>query len=141
MQLKEINIKKQYIIRLNRGEKIIESLSIFCKKNNIKGGYFIGIGACDELEIAVYDVSKKQYFNKKYKEALEITNLTGTIGLFNKELIIHTHITCGNSKLNAIGGHLIEAKISGTAEIIVYKSNNLSKEIDPETNLKVFSLK
>jgi len=45
-------IKDTHFIRLEIGEKIIETLKNFCNKNKIKCGYFFGIGALGEAELA-----------------------------------------------------------------------------------------
>ena len=79
MNYQKIN-RQNYIIRLARGERIIASLKKFCQKEKIKGGFFYGLGAVDETEVAHYDVSTKKYSSKKFMLALEMVNLTGNIG-------------------------------------------------------------
>lgn len=118
-----------YIIRLERGEKIIESVKSFCTKNNIKCGYFFGIGALDEAELAHYIVDNKKYTSRVFKQPLEITNLTGNITSMQNEVYLHCHITLGDEKMRAISGHLKEGTIAATCEIILVK-------LDTEINRK-----
>jgi uncharacterized protein len=103
------------------------------------GGFFHGLGACDQAELALYDVAKQKYFSKKFNQALEMTNITGSIGM-EKELIIHAHVTLSDKNMKVIGGHLKEARISGTGEIYLIKLARLKKKFDPETGLKIFDL-
>lgn len=110
-----------YIIRLDRGEKVIESIKGFCTKNNIKCGYFFGIGALDEVELAHYIVDNKKYTSKVFKQPLEITNLIGNITNMDKGVYLHCHITLGGKDMKAISGHLKEGKIAATCEIILTK--------------------
>ena len=116
-------IKDTYFIRLERGEKIIESLKNFCTKNKIKCGYFSGIGALNKAELAHYIVENKKYTSKILKQPLEIINMSGNITTMDKEVYLHCHITLSDEKMNAIAGHLKEGTISATCEIILVKLN------------------
>lgn len=129
-----------YLIRLNRGEKIVASLEFFCQKQKICGGSFFGLGAVDKVELAHYDVKKKKYSSLIFNQPLELTNLTGTIGLFKNKLIIHAHATLADKKLRAFAGHLVEGTISGTGEIFLIKTPTLKKFFDKETGLKLFDI-
>ena len=140
MNYQKIN-RQNYIIRIARGEEIIASLKKFCQKEKIKGGFFYGLGAVDEAEIAHYDVSAKKYSSKKFNTVLEMINLTGNIGFFQKEIIIHAHASFADKNMHPLAGHLVEAKISGTAEIFLTKTKKLEKFYDQETGLKLFSFK
>lgn len=138
MQSKKIS-PNIILIRLARGEYINQSLALFCQQNHIEGGFFYGLGASDETELALYDVAKKKYFSKKFENAFEISNLTGTIAV-EKELIIHTHATVADEKFTTYAGHLVDARISGTCEIYLTVLPKLTKEYDAETGLKIFNL-
>jgi len=131
---------KTYLIRIKRGEKIIESLNKFCQKKKIFTGFFYGIGAVDQAEIAHYDVGKKKYSSKKFNLAMEMANITGNIGIFEKGLIIHAHATFSDVNMKALTGHLVEARISGTAEIHLASLPKINKLFDKETGLKLFNL-
>ena len=139
--------QNQCIVRLTRGEKLVESLKKLVEKVKIEGGVFFGLGAVDQLEIAHYNVSDKKYSNKKIEKALEITNLSGTIGWLLKgdevqteELVVHVHGSFSDVEMNMVGGHIVERRVSGTLEIWIQTTNKLIKKIHPETGLKIFSL-
>ncbi|MBI2652457.1 DNA-binding protein [Candidatus Woesearchaeota archaeon] len=117
-------IKGTYFIRLERGEKLIETLKNFCEKQKIKCGYFFGIGALDEVELAHYIVETKKYTSKIFKQPLEIINMNGNITTMNKEVYLHCHITLSDENMKAIAGHLKEGRISATCEIILVKLNS-----------------
>jgi len=137
MRYKKINADA-FALRITRGEKIVESLKKFCEKEKVSGGFFYGIGAVDEVELAHYNVEKKKYSTKKFAQAFEVPNLTGSIGVCEGELIIHAHAVFSDDAMNTIGGHLIDAKVSGTAELLFTKTDTLFKKYDAETGLKLF---
>lgn len=107
------------VIRLRKGDKLVESVREILEKEDIKAGFVTGIGATNDLDVGLYDPKKKQYNNKNYKEDLEITNFAGNISNMDGKLYTHFHITCGKSDGTAIAGHLNEAVISLTAEIFI----------------------
>ena len=130
---------KRYIVVLSRGEKVIETLTEFCKDKNIEGGFFTGLGAVEDPTLAHYSVPTKKYSKQTLRGAFELTNITGSIG-FEKEIIVHAHVTLSDETMEAYGGHLVETIVGGTVEIIIFPTKKLTKKLDTTTGLKLFSL-
>jgi len=122
MKFKKVN-ENNFVIRLEKGDKIIESLLEFCKQNSVKLGYFNGIGALDKVELMHYNLNNKKYSNKIIQEPLEIINIYGNIATMDNEPYIHSHIVVSDDKMNAIAGHLKEGIISATCEIFLFSLN------------------
>jgi len=136
MQIKKLK-NNNFVIKIKRGEEIIKSLTLICKKEKISGGFFFGVGAVDRVELAHYDVDKKKYSSLKFNQPLEMINITGSIGR-EKDLIVHAHAVFSDIKMKTIAGHLVEARVSGTAEIYLKSLPKLNKKYDQETGLKLF---
>ena len=119
MESKKIN--EAYIIRLDRGEKVLEKMRALCNKNNIKLGYFFGIGSLDEAELAHYIVKTKKYTYQLYKQPLEIISLNGNITTMSNEAYIHCHACLSDVNMEAIAGHLKEGIVGADEEIILIK--------------------
>lgn len=127
-----------WLVRLERGEKVVESLKIWCGENSIEGGFLVGLGAVDEVELAHYDVETKTYSTVKFGEPFEVTNLTGSIGI-GEQLVVHAHISLGRKDMSMVGGHLVEARVSGTMEMWVMASEDVWRKVkDEKTGLWVF---
>jgi len=135
----ETKINSQYLIVLKKGESVLSSLKDFCQKQGVANGFFVGLGAVEEAELAHYSVAQKKYTSFKLKEPLEVISLTGNVFLGPEgELIIHAHASLGRSTGEVIGGHLVEMVISGTGEILLTPLfSEFRKEYDPETGLKI----
>tara|TARA_Y100000310_G_scaffold18735_2_gene18364 strand:- start:8453 stop:8872 length:420 start_codon:yes stop_codon:yes gene_type:complete len=117
MKSKKINNK--LLIRLEKGEKIIETLTKFCKDNNINSGYLFAIGAISKAELAHYNLDNKEYSSKTFNEQLEVCSLTGNIAYVEKELFLHIHIVLADNKMQTYAGHLKEGVVSATLEVIL----------------------
>jgi predicted DNA-binding protein with PD1-like motif len=118
---------------------VVETLAKFCQTKQIFGGFFTGLGAVENPILAHYSVPTKKYSKQTLNGAFELTNITGSIGV-EKELIVHAHVTLSDEKMNAYGGHLVEAMVGGTVEIILFPTSTLSKKLNNETGLKLFHL-
>ena len=57
--------ENQYVIRLDRGEEIVESLKTIAEKENIKLAYLTGIGAVGNVQ-PVCLIQKKKYLKAKH---------------------------------------------------------------------------
>lgn len=130
-----------YIIRLSKGEEIQEEIKKFCQTRAKNGGYFWGLGAVEKAVLAHYDVGAKKYSQKEIKKPLEMTSLVGNVCFFEKEIIVHSHAVFADKDLKTFSGHLVEAKISGTAEVIFFPFNQkIKKFFDEETGLKLMKI-
>lgn len=130
--------KNTYILRLRRGESVILSLEQFAVENRIKSATFTAIGALDQVELAHYNVKKKKYSSKKFKEELELVSFIGNISWHDKKPLIHAHASLSKPTMEVIGGHFVEGRVSGTMEISLHTlSARIQKEYDSETGLKL----
>lgn len=117
------------VLRLEKGEEVIESLTALCKKEDIKLGSISGLGAANYVTVGLFKIDEKKYYSNTFEEDFEITNLTGNISRMNGEVYLHIHGTFANIEGKCIGGHLNKAIISATSEIII---NIINGEIDRE---------
>ncbi|MDP7116294.1 MAG: DNA-binding protein [Candidatus Woesearchaeota archaeon] len=135
--------KKQntFIIRLEKDEKIIESLTQFCEENNIKAGSFHGLGACEEATLAHYNLETKEYTEKTLKQPLEILHLNGNISEMEGKPYLHVHIVLSDTEMKALGGHLKEAIVGPTCEIFLTPLENaINRKKDKEIGLNLLDM-
>jgi len=131
-----------HIILIERGEKIVEQLLAYCKKNKISAGFFCGIGAVDQAELAHYIVDNKKYSSKHFKEPLEICSLTGNVSIMDNEPYIHCHATLGKENFSVVGGHLKEAVVHAVCEIYLCEvSRKIERKHQERIGLNVWEFK
>jgi uncharacterized protein len=137
--MKYQKIADNYLVVARRGDGLISCLKDFCKKEKITNGFFSGIGAVCEAEIAHYSVEDKKFSSFKLNEPLEMVSFIGNVFPDEDgELIIHAHASFGRANGELVGGHLIEGQVSGVGEIMLTPfSSSLVKAYDKETGLKI----
>jgi hypothetical protein len=110
-----------YIVRLDAGEKIVETLRALCERDEIGGGYFSGIGSAGYAEIGWFDAAAKSYVWTEVPGPSEIVSLTGNITKADGRSFIHAHVSLGGQDGTVSGGHLKEAVVAVTCEITLVR--------------------
>lgn len=112
----------EYIIRLDKGESVMKTLKEFLIGEKIDLGYFTGLGATNDVTIGILNTATKEITKKQFTGDFEIGTMFGTITQKDEEPYIHAHITVGNvGKDLTYAGHLVDATVSATAEIVLKK--------------------
>ena len=111
--------KDTLIIRLEKGDELVESIMKICEEEKIKTGIISGIGACGEIEAGYFDTVEKEYHSKIFKGHLEIVSLSRNYTQMDGKPYGHFHIGFSDEECNLKGGHLNRAIVSATAEIFV----------------------
>jgi uncharacterized protein len=112
-------INDNYIIRLERGEELMESLARLAECERIKSGYFSGLGAALQAELGIYLLDKKVYQFRNLDGPLEILSIIGGISSKDGQVFVHAHMSVADSELNVRGGHVKSATIGATCEIFL----------------------
>ena len=98
MQFQKLN--NSFIVYVEKGEKVMETLTNFCIENNIHSGQLAGIGAVKNIDIGAYDINTKDYIHRKFDEILELLSFQGNVALKDGKPFLHAHITLGLSLIH-----------------------------------------
>ena len=74
----------------------------FATQNDLKGGYFTGIGAFSEATLAWYSMEEKKYQEIPVSEQVEVVSLVGNIAIYKGEQRIHAHATVSKADGSAL---------------------------------------
>lgn len=127
-----------YVVRINKGEEIVEKLKELCEKEDIKVAEITGLGASNLVEIGLFNVNTKEYKTTTFEGMFEITSLIGNATRKDGEVYLHLHINFSDETGNTKGGHLVRCNISATSEIIVNKiEGNVDRKLSDEIGLNL----
>ncbi|MDD3066313.1 MAG: DNA-binding protein [Candidatus Gracilibacteria bacterium] len=107
------------VIRIDKGEEIVEILKKVCEENQIKLGVVSGIGATNQATIGLFETAEKKYHSTELKGDFEIAPLMGNISTLDGKLYLHLHANLADNKHHCFGGHLDFAIVSATAECVI----------------------
>ena len=131
--------KNGFLIILEKDEKIIESLTNFCKQQKIKGAKISALGAVLKVDISYYSLKDYKYHSKEFIGEFEVLNITGNVSVVGEKPFCHLHITISEN-FNAFGGHLNEAIVGPTLEIFLNIEEKLERKYDENVKLKLLNL-
>jgi predicted DNA-binding protein with PD1-like motif len=107
------------IVRIDKGEEIVESLKKICQQVPIKLGTITGIGATNNIIIVLLNTKTKKYESKQFTGDHEIAPLHGNITTMNGEVYLHLHVNICNADHQSFGGHLSKSIVSATFEGVI----------------------
>ena len=131
--------QNKIIVRMDKGEEILEKVREVAEKEKIKLADISALGAVRDFTVGVFDTEAKEYHANEFKGSFEIVSLTGTINTMNDEFYCHLHMSAGNEKGQVFGGHLNRAIISATCEMIITLiDGRVDRRFEEEVGLNLF---
>lgn len=131
--------KDTVIARLDKNEEIHAEVKKIALAENIKLASVSALGAIDKFTVGVYKVAEKKYYANSFAGWFEIVSLTGTISTMNGEYYCHLHLSAGDENGKVFGGHLNEARVSATCEMVIRViDGEVDRRFDEEVGLNVF---
>ncbi len=123
------------------GDEVIAGLTEFAKQHDLDASGLTALGAFSDVVLGYFDLDRKAYKRTRLDEQVEVLSLVGTIPMNGDEPKVHAHIVVGKSDGTAHGGHVMEAHVRPTLEVILEESPaHLRRETDEETGLALISL-
>jgi uncharacterized protein len=129
---------KTYAIIFAPGDEILSGLQEFAARYNVQSAHFTAIGDAKSVKFGWYDKSKKMFKVTALNSYAEITSLVGDIALINGKPSVHAHIALATEDGMVHGGHLLEAFIEPTLEVMMtVEPVPLNKKPDPKLGINV----
>jgi predicted DNA-binding protein with PD1-like motif len=125
-----------YLLVFHTGQHVMKGLLAFAKKHDLVAGHLTGIGAISDAEIGFFDPDTNAYLHNQQNEQAELLSLTGNLALNDGVPFFHVHVALGVRDGSARGGHLFEATVRPTVELVLTTSPRPERrKIDRETHL------
>lgn len=120
-----------YVIRIDKGEEVVKSITEFCTKEGMQNAHFTGIGAVDVLKCGYYNLEEKQYHFTDYAEPLEVVSLTGNVMQKDGAPFVHVHGVFTDTENKAFGGHIVEMRVHVVLEVMLTPlSSKIERHLD-----------
>ena len=129
-----------HVLVFQTGDEVVSTLEAFAREHEITAARFTAIGAFSEAKLGYFDWERKEYEEIPLAEQVEVLTLAGDVALKDGEPSVHAHVVLGKRDATAHGGHLLEARVRPTLELVLVESPaHLRKEHDPETGLALIA--
>lgn len=125
-----------FLVRLERGEELIQSLARLMRDEEIGSGAVTGLGAVSDARLGFYQLSTKGYIDRSFQGEFEVVGLTGTMSWHDGEPFPHVHLLLSDEEFQAVGGHCFEARASATLEVFVRAfDERVERKVEEEIGL------
>lgn len=129
--------QRTFAVVLQTGDEAVSCLRSFAERESLNAAQLTAIGALSEAILGYFDWGQREYQRIPVREQAEIASFIGDIVLAEDgKPSLHAHVVLGRRDGTALAGHLFEAHVRPTLEIIVTESpQHLRKRRDPESGL------
>lgn len=128
--------QRSYVVVLDSGDEFTECMQRFVEEHGLSASQLSAIGAFSSVVLGYFEWERKDYRRIRIDEQVEVVALLGDVALKDGRPHLHPHVTVAKADGSAWGGHLLEAVIRPTLEIVITESpQQLARRYDPETGL------
>jgi predicted DNA-binding protein with PD1-like motif len=130
-----------FVLVFETGDEAMEGLRSFAREQRLSAAHFSGIGAFSDAVLGYFDWQQKEYRRIPVDDQVEVVSLLGDVTLDDGAPAVHAHVVVADRSGAARGGHLLEAHVRPTLEVVLGESPaHLRKRHDPESGLALIAL-
>jgi predicted DNA-binding protein with PD1-like motif len=129
--------ERTYAVVLDASDEVIGCLMRFAEDEKLDAARFTAIGAFSDAVLGFFDLQKKDYERIPVREQVEVVSMVGDIVLApDAGRQLHAHVVLARRDGSTRGGHLIEAHVQPTLEVMLVESPSwLKRRTDAATGL------
>lgn len=133
--------EKTFAIAFESNEEAVATLESFAVNNSVTAAHFTGIGGFSDVVLGYFDWETKAYVPIPVKEQVELVSLIGDITLEKEKPMIHAHAVIAKRDGSTAGGHLLEAHVRPTLELVLTESPvHLKRTYDEQSGLPLIRM-
>ncbi|MFO0627395.1 MAG: DUF296 domain-containing protein [Polyangiales bacterium] len=133
---------RHLVVRVHRGEGVIEALHDLCARESVSAATVTGHGLLESVRFDVFDPRSRTYGDARgFVGALELLSLSGHVSAGEREPDLHLHATVArdtDNGLQVLGGRLLEAN-AYAVELTLAVHDDLSLQRVPEKDSGLFA--
>jgi predicted DNA-binding protein with PD1-like motif len=130
-----------YAVVLDTGDEVVTELGKFVREQEVEAASVTAIGAFRRARLGYFEWETKQYKQIPVEEQVEVLSLLGDVAVADDGPTLHLHAVLGKADGSVVGGHLLEAHVRPTLEVILIQPPSyLRKRKDPETGLALIAI-
>jgi uncharacterized protein len=139
--LHDDNGKRTFAVILQHGDEAMRCLQEFAAQQRLSASQITAIGALSSAKLAFFDWDKKTYQPIPVTDQVEVASLVGDVAVGpDGKPSVHVHAVLSRRDGTALAGHLQEALVRPTLEIIVTElPAHLCKKMDKESGLPLIN--
>jgi predicted DNA-binding protein with PD1-like motif len=129
------NTSHSFILVLNSGDNLLESITRCAKDANLTGAVFDGLGQVHNPALAYFTSNPTDKPTiTTFPGYYELASISGNVSMNDGVYYTHAHAVLADKKFHGIAGHVNYAKVGLTAEIAIRPLNgSVQRTLDDKT--------
>jgi predicted DNA-binding protein with PD1-like motif len=130
-----------YVLIFDRDDEVMSTLRKFAQEHGVDAGHFTAIGAFREVTLAFFDWERRAYQHHDVPQQVEVLSLVGDIATHEGKPVVHAHAVVGLPDTSTRGGHLVEARVRPTLEVVLTETPaHLRRTVDEASGLPLIDI-
>lgn len=128
-------------IVLETGDAAVSALTRLAAERDLRAAHFSGVGAFQEVKLAYFDWERREYREMAVHEQVEALSVAGNVTRYEGGPRVHAHAVIGLRDGHVRGGHLLEARVRPTLELLLVAwPTELRRALDAEARIPLIDL-
>jgi uncharacterized protein len=122
-------------------DEAMAQLRRFVREHGIVAARFTAVGAFSGARLGFFDLQQQDYLPIEVDEQVEVLSMMGDVSLKDGKPDVHAHVVLGRRDGSTVGGHLLEARVLPTLELMLIESpGHLARTHRPEFGLPLIDV-
>ena len=141
MRFRQVNERPStFVVIVEPGEEAMATLVGFAREQALGASQVTAIGAFERAVLGYFDREQRDYQRIAVERQVEVLSLVGDIVGEGDDSNLHAHVVLGQRDGTAWGGHLLEAIVWPTLEVVITETpTHLRRRFDPETGVALIA--
>ncbi len=127
---------RTFVLAFAAGDDPVAQIAAFAEREQLGASRITAIGGFSSVVLGYFERSRKAYKRIPLVEQVEVLSLVGDVAHDRGKPVAHMHVVVGLSDGTTRGGHLLEARVWPTLEVVLSEwPEHLEKVFDPDVGL------
>ncbi len=128
--------RRTFVVALEIGEEVVSTITDLAQQLSLGSSTMTGIGAFQHVRLGWLDWERSDFRENVIDEQVELLSLVGNIADEEGKPHLHAHVVVARYDATTRGGHLVEAIVRPTLELVIVESpEHLQRRHDEKTGL------
>ena len=124
-----------YVVVCDPGDEAVSALAEFARAEDLEAAQITAVGAFEHATVGWFDRSTRDYRRIPVDQQCELLSLIGDVAVGpDGKPSLHIHLVVGKHDGSAMAGHLGEAHVRPTLEVIVTENPAHLRKVKDETS-------
>jgi predicted DNA-binding protein with PD1-like motif len=135
-------LQRMLVAVFDIGDQVLAGLSMVAERERLSAASLTAIGGVSSAPLGWYDLDAQAYVEIEVSEQAEVLSLLGDVARDPEgKPTVHAHAVLGLRNGSTRGGHLLEARVRPTLEVVLRETpSELAKNYRPELGLALIDL-